>query len=68
MEIKISHCQKNHFKSVQSHLLLVLLKLNKLAVFSPTPGPILKPNYAKIEPYIGKYVPNSDSSEACRDF
>ena len=35
-------------------------KLNTLAVFGLT----LKPVYAKIEPYIGKYVPNSDSSEA----
>merc|ERR1712180_293659 len=33
-------------------------------VLGPILGPILKPIYAKLEPYIGKYVPNSNSTEA----
>merc|ERR1711937_811066 len=34
-------------------------------VLGPILGPILKPIYEKLEPYIGKYVPNSDSAAKC---
>ena len=30
-------------------------------VLGPILGPILKPIYAKIEPWVGKYVPNAGS-------
>merc|ERR1712189_32947 len=34
-------------------------------VLAPILGPILKPIYALIEPYVGQYVPNSNSSSKC---
>jgi len=33
-------------------------------VLGPILGPILKPIYAKIEPWVGKYVPNAGSEPA----
>merc|ERR1712137_397338 len=35
-------------------------------VLAPILGPILKPIYAVLEPYIGKYVPNGDSTSASK--
>merc|ERR1712110_513484 len=33
-------------------------------VLGPILGPILKPIYAKIEPYMGKYIPGNETSES----